>query len=164
MTPFLHGNGDGCAAATKDGCSSLFVACAWFYLFILVLPSFLSPFVICMLISIFIKFAFGLFEVKFLFIMEIVYWQTLLPLPPTLVGGCFHICLSLSLFVNGISQVVMNGFGRNLVDRLCVWRGLIDSILMNIWLRLNFLSRSSPLRGGVKPFWTSCNKIRCTSW
>ena len=35
-----------------------------------------------------------------------------------------------------IPQKVMDGFTRNLVDRLGVWRGRIDLILMKIWIRV----------------------------
>ena len=45
-----------------------------------------------------------------------------LPLPPKVDGGYLFtpVCLSVCLSVSTISQKVMHGFGRNLVDRLGV--------------------------------------------
>ena len=47
-----------------------------------------------------------------------------------------------------ISQKVMDGFGRNLVDRCVVWQGRLVSILVNIRIRIwirEFLSDSASL-------------------
>ena len=57
----------------------------------------------------------------------------LLPPPPKYGWRlCFHPFLFVCLSVSRISQNVVDGFGRNLVDRLGVWQGWIDSILVKI--------------------------------
>ena len=62
----------------------------------------------------------------------------LLPPPPKVDGG--YVFTSVCLSVSRISQKVMDGFIRNLVKWLGVWKGRIDSILVKIRMRafLNF--------------------------
>ena len=60
---------------------------------------------------------------------------------PDLAPGIFLVILhhweiSLKTIDNTISQNVMNGFGQNLVDRLDVWQGWIDSILVKIQIQI----------------------------
>ena len=82
----------------------------------------------------------------------------LLPPPPKVKEIMFSplsVCLAVCLFLYRISQKVVDGFGRNLVDRLGVWPRRIDSIWVKtrIWTRelFNFLkSDSSPLRDRTK--------------
>ena len=65
-----------------------------------------------------------------------------------------HWEIVLNRYISTISQKVVDGFGRNLVGRLGVWQGRIDSILVKIriWIRelYNFKSDSSPLRDRAK--------------
>ena len=73
---------------------------------------------------------------------------------------CMSVCVhKASRFVtiySMISQKVVDGFRRNLVDRLGVSQRRIDSILVKIriwiWIRelFNFQSDSSPLSNGAK--------------
>ena len=67
-------------------------------------------------------------------------------------GGYVFTPFCLSVFLYRISQKVVDKFGRNLLDRLGVSEGQIDSILVTIQIRIrmrefiNFLSDSSPVR------------------
>ena len=58
-----------------------------------------------------------------------------LPLLPEVKVMFSPLCLFF-LFVCRISQNVVDGFGRNLVDRLGVSQGRIDSILVKIRIRI----------------------------
>ena len=61
---------------------------------------------------------------------------------------CLHPCLS----VSRISQNVMNGFRQNLVDKLGVWQGINDSILVKIqiWILSRFKQFFTNERWGQK--------------
>ena len=61
---------------------------------------------------------------------------------------CFHPCLF--VWLKMISQKVVDWFGRNLVDRLGVWRGRIDLILVKIWIWIRPIS-------GIQ-------NVNCSAW
>ena len=64
------------------------------------------------------------------------------------------VCLFVLLFIRRISQKVVDESGWCFVDKLGVWQGRTDSILVKIQIRIrglfNFLSDSSPLKDGAK--------------
>jgi len=61
----------------------------------------------------------------------------LLPLTPKVDGSYFSpACLSVYLSVSRIYQEVMHQLRQNLVDSLGVWQRWIDSILVNIFIRI----------------------------
>ena len=79
-------------------------------------------------------------------------------------------------FYSMISQKVLDGFTWNLMDRLGVWQGRIDSILMKIQIRIRIWklfkwfftierwSQKLCIAWDLKKLWTSCDKTRWMSW
>ena len=61
-------------------------------------------------------------------------------LPPPPKVNAAYVFIPVCLFVSTISEKVMDGFWRKLVERLRVWQGQADSILVHVWIEIRPIS------------------------